>query len=345
MNTEATSRQVWMVENKTVISFSISPYTKLKREKREQTRRGEVGAVCTQTAVRAGEKSQACPPWRTLALAAPHHKPRWRKQKEQKESCGPQTWWWLLIGDCGKWTLSVHQSQWLHSKSTVAHLHSCVYPHNWYITLKSFWYTQHASTPLLSSALFSKYYCKEQGREDQYHFWWLPWSTADHLPQQDIGTCYNQNWSLLLSTECPQSGIQTLLMKRRSGTKGLQEKALKHLFPTVNQFLLHPGVPLVFNLPMAIRSSIPLSSLASLRWLDHLYIPQYPVKDLILDKNSHKKNFCTLHTVSSQQSNPHLLQIMLPNTRLFIAFFRHRTQVQLPLYSIVLVLPHIPLSL
>lgn len=98
------------------------------KSKKEQTRWGEVGAMCTQTAVKAGEKSQACPLWRSLALAAPQQKPRWREQKEEKESCGPQTWWeGRLLVTMGSGTLAVHHKVSGCTPKTLWHIFTIVF--------------------------------------------------------------------------------------------------------------------------------------------------------------------------------------------------------------------------
>lgn len=118
----------------------------------------------------------------------------------------------------------------------------------------------------------------------------------------------NQNWSLLLAQE---SGIQTLLAKMWSGAKGLQEKALKHFLPTVTQLLLHPGVPLVFNLLiMAIMaSSDPAYPFPSLLHLDGLIIftsHNTLLKIWSLLQNYHKKKplpaCCFLSAVQASSS-------------------------------------------
>lgn len=300
-----------MGENKTVISFSISPHTKLKRQKKERTdkMRRSRSYVHTDSSESWGKKSSLSSLEKPCSCCSSTEATLERTERTEGKLWPTDPTGREIIGDCGKWNTGCSsQSQWLHSKNTVAHLHNCVYPHNWDTTLKSFWYTQHASTTTELSPFLK---IQLQGARKRrsvpvlmatlIHCWTSSTTRYGHVLQTRTGHC-------CLLTE---SGIQTLLAKMWSGAKGLQEKALKHFLPTVTQLLLHPGVPLVFNLLiMAIMaSSDPAYPFPSLLHLDGLIIftsHNTLLKIWSLLQNYHKKKLlpacCFLSAVQASSS-------------------------------------------
>lgn len=239
-----------MGENKTVISFSISPHTKLKRQKKERTdkMRRSRSYVHTDSSESWGKKSSLSSLEKPCSCCSSTEATLERTERTEGKLWPTDPTGREIIGDCGKWNTGCSsQSQWLHSKNTVAHLHNCVYPHNWDITLKSFWYTQHASTLLLSSAPFSKYNCKERGREDQYLFWWLPWSTAEHLPQHDTGMCYKPE---LVTAACSQRvAFKHCWPKCGAGPKAYRKRLWNISFPQL------PNSSCTLEFPLFLISS------------------------------------------------------------------------------------------
>lgn len=190
--------------------------------------------------------------------------------------------YWRLRGELLNTGCS-SQSQWLHSRNAVAHLHNCVYPHNGCITLKSFWYAQPASTTATELSSFLKILLQGARKRRPE-----PVLMATLIPL--LNTLHNRMWACVITQAVccclpAGNGIQIITDQKLEWSQRTTGKGSKtspsYSYPTPLASCSSPSV-LSLLTTSATTSNVPISILASFRWLDHLQIPLYPATVLIL---------------------------------------------------------------